>query len=188
MKWYRHAGINPPLYHTIKASELSLAQSQEPAIKELQKELEDDFQSLASNLIVLGKDGDDDRHIPLDSEEQISTAGLITRMIATIQSGRYIQQWPPWGRIAGFALIVLIAGILYRLRRGQVIIRGTFLLFLYLGAHILIFKTSLLWTPPLAPLVLFAILILIGTILPPTPLPGHSTDPAEDAKQPGKQT
>lgn len=168
---YQHAAIAPPLYKTIKASELPLAHSEEPAIKALQTELADEFQSLASNLIVLGLDRDKDRNITLANGDNISLAELITRTIATVQSGRYIQQWPLWGRIGGFGITTLAACMLYKLGRRQMASWGALLLFLYLGAHLFIFKTTLMWTPPLAPLALFVALILIGVILPHVPVP-----------------
>lgn len=177
MMLYEHAAIAPPLFKTIKASELPLAHSEEPAIKALQTELEDEFQSLASNLIVLGLDRSKDRNIALAHGNNISLAELITRTIATIQSGRYIRQWPLWGRIGGFGITALAACMLYKLRRKQIIIRGAILLFLYLGAHIFVFKTTLMWTPPFVPLTLFTVLILIGVILPYAPVPTHRPDP-----------
>lgn len=176
MKIYEHAGIAPPIYKTINATELPLAHSEEPAIKELQIELEDEFQSLESNLIVIGMDRKNDQLITLNSGDKISLAELITRSIATIQSGRFIEQWPLQGRLLGFAVIILLAFRLYKLSRRKVFIWGCLLTFLYIGANVMVFRNTLLWTPPFASLSLFATLILIGMILPY--LPANAAAPA----------
>lgn len=166
MKVYEHAGIDPPLYLTINATELPLALSEEPSIQELQKDLEDEFKSLSNNLIVIGLDRENDRMITLNSGQKISLPDLITRSIATIQSGRFIEQWPLQARLLGFACIILLALSLYRLSRLKVLIWGCILAFLYAGASVLIFSNTLLWTPPFASISLFITLILIGVILP----------------------
>ena len=104
--------------------------------------------------------------ITLNSGQKISLPDLITRSIATIQSGRFIEQWPLQARLLGFACIILLALSLYRLSRLKVLIWGCILAFLYAGASVLIFSNTLLWTPPFASISLFITLILIGVILP----------------------
>jgi len=169
MKIYEHAAIAPPLYRTVSATELPLALSEDPSIKALQIDLEDEYQSLSNNLIVIGLDRKSDRLLALSSGDKISLSELITRSIATIQSGRFIEQWPLPGRLIGFAGIIVAALRLYQFSRWKVLIWGGLLTFLYIGGSVFVFKSSLLWTPLFTPLALFATLILIGIILPHVP-------------------
>ncbi len=166
MKIYEHAAIAPPLYQTVSATELPLALSEDPSIKELQIELEDEYLSLSNNLVVVGLDRKSDQLLTLNNGHKISLSELITRSIATIQSGRFIQQWPMSGRLIGFAVIIIVAIRLYQFSRWKIVIWGGLLTFLYIGGNVFIFRNALLWTPLFTPVSLFATLILIGIILP----------------------
>ncbi len=169
LKIYPHAGITPSLYQSIKATQLSLAHSESSDVKKLQQGLEGVFQSLSSNLLVIGLDQKQDQHITLHNGQKISLAELITRSIATIQSGRFIEQWPLLGRLLSFALIILLALKIYQGSSRQVLIWGSISAFLYFSANVLIFSSTLMWNPPFAAFALFTLLILIGTILPHSP-------------------
>ncbi len=154
------------LYKTIAATDLTLAHTESSEVKELQQDLEDDFNSLTNNLIVIGLDKAQDQHITLNNEEKISLTELVARTIATIQSGRFIEQWPPLWRPLSFALILLFAIKLYQLKRRQVLIWGSLIAFFYFIACAMLFSSTLLWTPPFISMALFVILISVGTILP----------------------
>lgn len=171
LKIYPHAGITSALYQSIKATQLTLAHSESPDVKKLQQDLEEVFQSLPNNLLVIGLDQKQDQHITLNSGQKVSLAELTTRSIATIQSGRFIEQWPLSGKLLSFALILLLSLKIYQGSRRQVLIWGSISTFLYFSASVLIFNSTLTWNPPFPAFALFTLLILIGTILPYSPAP-----------------
>ncbi|MCF6312197.1 MAG: hypothetical protein L3J39_07075 [Verrucomicrobiales bacterium] len=168
MKVYQESSMESPLYQSISATHLTLAHSDSPHVKELQQDLESQFQSLSKHLVVVGLDKKHDRHITLSDGKKISLAQLITRSIATIQSGRFIEQWPLAWRWLSFAAIFALAAKLYSLRRRLVFFWGGLSAFFYFSIFVMIFNSQLKWTSPFTAMILFATLILIGLILPAT--------------------
>ena len=59
------------------------------------------FESVSNNLIVIGFDRNNDRRFTTAYGEVLSETMLLARTIATIQSGRFIDQWSMVGRIFG---------------------------------------------------------------------------------------
>lgn len=127
------------------------------------------LESMDQYLVVVGDDLKSDRFITLPlTGEELSRAGLATRAIATIQSKRYIERWPLWLVGVGIAVILALGVWLFTKSRVSVFILGGLALMFYLAASVMIFKSSLLFTPPMIPIGLFALIIVIGLILPPT--------------------
>jgi len=128
---------------------------------------EREFESLRQNLVVIGRDRTEDRRESLVGySKPLSRADLLTRAIAIIQSGRYIEWWPQWARLLSVAAIVVFALVVFRGSRAKVIFWGLIGAFLWFGVSMMVFKSTLAWSPPFAPLALFALLLVIGIILP----------------------
>ena len=136
------------------------------------------FKSLSENLVVIGFDRTADRHINLPGGEVLSETSLLTRAIAVIQSGRFLTWWPAWGRWLAVAAIALIALILFKLpnRKFVPLLVVSGLLFFSVWVHI--FRTTLSWTPPFVALSLFALMLLVGLLIP-----AREQKPAEEAKE-----
>jgi hypothetical protein len=178
---YPNSGVAPPAYPIVDAKHLPLASSDDPEIAARRNELGDDFDSLKKNLVVIGKAGKDTRQISLSNEESYSQHELIARAIAVVQSGRYISKWPDWAKYAGIALIVVLALLLFRLRRMPLLFWGFVCAFLYVfGICLGSFKEWLVWTPPFVPLALFAGIVGIGLILPSSSERAVSSDEGEN--------
>ena len=164
---YPNSGVAPPTYPIVDAKHLPLASSDDPEIAARRNELGQDFDSLENNLVIIGKSGKDTRQVPLANGDSYSQHELIARAVAIVQSGRYISKWPDWAKYAGIALIVLLAALLFRLRRMPLLFWGFVCAFLYVfGVCLGSFKEWLVWTPPSVPLALFAGIIGVGMILP----------------------
>lgn len=167
MKVYEHSGIGLGFYPSVSALHLALAGDQDEAIRQLQSGLEGAFESLKSNLVVIGLDREQDRREPVATlERPLSRAEWLVRAIATIQSGRFIERWPLWARILSLAVIATLAALVFRQSRKKVVIWGLIGTFLWFGLSMMIFKSSLSWSPPFAPLCLFGLMLVIGLILP----------------------
>lgn len=166
MKTFRHNGLAEAQIKRISASEMFLADSTDPAVKAQQLDLQDEFASLKENLVVIGNDHSADRHVSVDGETKLSQVGLLTRALATIQSGRFISQWSSLGRVLGILVILGLAFMLFRKNRGAVLGWGLLGTFLFFGIVMLIFKNTLLWTPPFVFMGLLGVMIVSGLILP----------------------
>lgn len=124
------------------------------------------FDSIARNLVVIGFDRTADRRFTLANGEVLSETMLLSRAIATIQSGRFVDWWPNWARWIAIAAIVILAGILFRFRGGKFFV-GWFLSALaFFTALVLIFRTTLTWTPPFFAFALFLAILLVGLAIP----------------------
>lgn len=124
------------------------------------------FDSLKENLVLIGFDRTADRRIATETGETLSETNLIARAIATIQSGRYIHWWPSPARWIAVALIVVLASFLFRLPRGKFIPALFVAALAFLAAKVLVFSATLAWTPPFVVLSLFALIFVIGLIVP----------------------
>ncbi len=127
------------------------------------------FESLKENLVVIGFDRTADRRIPTEAGETLSETNLLARAIATIQSGRYIHWWPAWGRWLAVALLVLLASALFRLPRAKLVPAALVAGLAFFAVKVLVFSATLAWTPPFVLLSLFALILVIGLIVPGGP-------------------
>ena len=167
---YPHSGVKPPFFPVVNARHLPLATADDPAVAERREEFGEDFDSLARNLVVIGETGDNAHKVTLSNGETYTEHEWLVRSIAIVQSGRYIERWPVWAKYAGIALILILAALLFRLRRLPILFWGFVAAFLYVfGICMGSFKEWLVWTPPLVPLALFAGILIVGLILPPSP-------------------
>ncbi len=160
---YPHSGVTPPFYPVVNAKNLPLTADEGLEFAQL----DDDFDSLKKNLVVVGENGKTAAKVALPNGESYSQHEYIARAIALVQSGRYIERWPEWAKYVGIAVIVLLAAFLFRLRRMPLLFWGFVTAFLYVfGICLGSFKEWLVWTPPFVPLALFAGILLVGLILP----------------------
>ncbi|MDF1815444.1 MAG: hypothetical protein P1V20_24805 [Verrucomicrobiales bacterium] len=119
------------------------------------------FQSLSSNLVLLGYDRTSDRTIPTANEEWLSPMTATARAIATIQSGRHIKRWPVPIRAAVYVGIFVLGAILLGFsRKASPLILGAGIA--VTAGMVLVFRETLTWTPPFAIFGLFALMFLIG--------------------------
>jgi hypothetical protein len=167
MKLYEQSGIGEGFHPTVSAFHLALTGEEDETIRKLLTDQEKEFESLRQNLVVIGRDRTEDRRESLVGySKPLSRADLLTRAIAIIQSGRYIEWWPQWARLLSVAAIVVFALVVFRGSRARVIVWGLIGAFLWFGVSMMVFKSTLAWSPPFAPLALFALLLVIGIILP----------------------
>ena len=134
--------------------------------KRILSDFQGKFQSLSENLVVIGFDRTADRHINIPGGEILSETSLITRAMAVIQSGRFLTWWPAWGRWLAVAAIALIALILFKLPKGKFIPLTIASCLIYFSVWILIFKSTLSWTPPFVALALFGLMLIVGLLIP----------------------
>ena len=116
--------------------------------------------------MIVGFDRNADRRIPTVSGELISESSLIARAIATIQSGRFIKWWPQWGRWLAVLAILAIAIFLFRMPRNKVAIFGGIAALIFFAVCVLIFRSTLTWTPPFVMFTLFGLALVVGFIIP----------------------
>jgi len=173
---YPNSGVAPPFYPLVNAKNLPLTADEGLEFAQLS----DDFDSLKTNLVVVGENGSKSAKVKLPNGESYSQHEYIARAIALVQSGRYIERWPEWAKYVGIAVIVLIAAFLFRLRRMPLLFWGLVIAFLYVfGVCLGSFKEWLVWTPPFVPLALFAAVLLVGLILPSAEEKNAQADEAE---------
>lgn len=167
MKLYEQSGVGPGFYPVVSAFQLALTGDEDEAIRKLLADVEKDFETLRQNLVVIGRDRTEDRRATLVGyDKPLSRAELLTRAIATIQSGRYVDWWPFWARLLSVAVIALLAAAAFRRSRGKAIAWSLLGAFLWFGIAMVAFKSTLAWAPPFAPLALFALMFIIGAVLP----------------------
>lgn len=124
------------------------------------------FDSLKKNLVLIGFDRTADRRLNTGSGETLSETTLLARAAATIQSGRYIHWWPSWARWFAVIAIAVLAAILFRLPRGKFLPAALVAVLVFLAAKVVVFSSTLAWTPPFVVLSLLALLIVVGLIVP----------------------
>ncbi|MCB1231505.1 MAG: CHASE2 domain-containing protein [Verrucomicrobiae bacterium] len=172
MKVYEHSGIDTAFYPSISAFHLALTGDEDETIKKLLANLETAFASLKTNLVVIGNDRSEARVEKVSTvPRSLARSELLTRAIATVQSGRYIEWWPFWARLLGFAVITALAAWAFRGSRKRAILWAILGAFFYFAASMVIFISSLAWAPAFAPLALFGLMLVIALVLP---------DPAKD--------
>ena len=124
------------------------------------------FDSLKKNLVLIGFDRTADRRLNTGSGETLSETTLLARAAATIQSGRYIHWWPSWARWFSVLAILVLAAILFRLPRGKFLPAALVAVLVFLAAKVVVFSSTLAWTPPFVVLSLLALLVVVGLIVP----------------------
>lgn len=126
------------------------------------------FKSISENLVVVGFDRTADRRIETATGEAISETLLLSRVIAVIQSGRFIEQWPTGVRWLSIFAIAGIAALLFKLPRRKFIPLWGIAFLLFFGACVVAFRSTLSWTPPFYAFALFGLILLIGLFVPAT--------------------
>lgn len=189
MKIYEQSGIDTTFYPSVSAFHLALTGEEDETIKKLLADLEEAFTSLGSNLVVIGNDRKEARTEKVSTiPRSVSRAELLTRCIATVQSGRYIEWWPFWARLLGFAVIAGIAAYAFKGSRTRAVIVALFGAFFYFGiCAAVIFKSTLAWAPVFAPLALFVLMLVLAFVLPEPAkarekAPARSSEPEGDEK------
>ncbi|MEO0415118.1 MAG: hypothetical protein AAF226_09230, partial [Verrucomicrobiota bacterium] len=122
--------------------------------------LKAEFDSLSSNLIVIGLDRRSDRTMQSSTGDFESITSLTADAIATIQSGRYITWWerPLRWIVAGVLLVFGLVLLLIRPKKGFFV--GLILAFVALIVAVVSFRFTLSWTPPFFILGLLALWLL----------------------------
>ncbi len=185
MKIYEHSGVGTDFYPSVSAFHLALTGDEDETIRQLLAGLQPGFDSLKTNLVVIGNDRGEARRESLSTVPRaISRAELLTRAIATVQSGRYIEWWPLWARLLGVAIIAGIAALAYRGSRRRAVVWAMFGAFFYFGAAMIVFKSSLAWAPAFAPLALFALMLVIALVLPDPAKAGNGAAEKNDSSAP----
>lgn len=129
------------------------------------------FDSLRENLVLVGFDRAADRRFGAPTGELLSETSLFARAVAAIQSGRYIGWWPAWGRVLAVLAIAAIAALLFRLPRGKFVPAALLAGLAFFAAKVMVFSTSLAWTPPFFAFALFGLIFLIGLFVPAAATP-----------------
>jgi hypothetical protein len=124
------------------------------------------FDSLKDNLVLIGFDRTSDRRLRTGSGETLSETTLLARAAATIQSGRHLRWWPSWARWLAVFMIFAAAAILFRLPRGKFLPAALVTGLVFLAAKVMVFSSTLSWTPPFFVLSLLSLLLAVGWIVP----------------------
>ena len=155
------------LFSSLTVDELAYTgEENDEVAKRILASFQSRFDSLRENLVLIGFDRTGDRRIVTSSGESLSETNLFARTIATIQSGRYIEWWPAWGRWIAVAVILLVAVALFRLPRAKFVPAVFVAALLFFAAKVLVFSATLAWTPPFVALALFALMAVVGIIVP----------------------
>jgi len=155
---------------TLTVDELSYTgEEQDEVAKRIVATLQPKFDSLGENLVLIGFDRTPDRRLENEKGELLSETTLLARAIATIQSGRFIQWWPSWARWVSVLVILLTALALFRLPRGRFLPAAAISLLAFFAAKVIVFSSTLMWTPPFVAMSLFLLLILVGIVVPGAP-------------------
>ncbi len=178
-----HAGVNPTMksvsrdadgakkeiYHvaSLTVDELAYTGEQDDEVaRRILADFQSRFDSLRENLVLIGFDRSADRRLATATGESLSETSLLARAVATIQSGRYILQWPSWARWFTLGVIVALAAMLFRLSRGKFLPAFLVTGLAFFTAKVLVFSATLAWTPPFVAMSLFALMLAIGLIVP----------------------
>ncbi|MAS97105.1 MAG: hypothetical protein CMO55_28270 [Verrucomicrobiales bacterium] len=156
-----------PHFTALTVDELAYTGEEEDEVaKRILASFQSKFDSISRNLVVIGYDRTGDRRFTLPNGNVISETMLLARVIATIQSGRFIDWWPSWARWIATAAIFVLAVILFGFGRGKFVIGWFLSLLAFFAMMVLVFKATLSWTPPWFAFSLFLLMLLIGLIVP----------------------
>lgn len=198
MKLYEYSGLrrrpadldtapaDSQYYPAVSAFHLTLTGADDPDVKKLIGGLQDEFDSLKTNLVLVADDHRANRRLSLvTGEAPVSRGEVIARAVATVQTGRYIERWPAWGRWLAVAAIAVVAIFAFRHSGRRIVLLAGLGALLFFGLNVAVFRGSLAWAPPFAPIALFLLMIVVGLILHrDSPHPGD--DRGEDDVFAGK--
>ncbi|MEM1444303.1 MAG: hypothetical protein AAGF67_18290 [Verrucomicrobiota bacterium] len=136
--------------------------------KRILANFQEKFASISENLVVVGFDRSADRRIETAQGESLSETLLLSRAMATIQSGRFIDWWPTPLRWFAILAIAAIAIFLFRLPRSKFIPLWFVSFLAFFGICVVIFRVTLTWTPPFFAFALFGLMLLLGIMIPIT--------------------
>ena len=156
------------VYHLTSLTVDELAYTGE-ADDEIAKRILADFQgkfdSLRNNLVVIGFDRNKDRRFTTAHGEVLSETNILARTMATIQSGRFIDQWSLVYRLIGVIAIGAIALVLFRFRKRKFVPLCFVAALIYFSVMVMIFRSTLSWTSPFSAFALFGLMFLIGLVI-----------------------
>ncbi|MDF1825084.1 MAG: hypothetical protein P1U68_10610 [Verrucomicrobiales bacterium] len=163
------AGEMEEVHHftSLTVEELAYTGGQDDEVaKRILASFQEKFRSVSENLVVVGFDRTADRRIETATGESISETLLLSRIMAVIQSGRFIEQWPAWVRWLSILVIAGIAAVLFKLPRRKFLPLWGLSTLLFFGACVVAFHSTLSWTPPFYAFALFGLMLLIGLLVP----------------------
>jgi len=153
-------------FTSLKVEELAYTGNQDDEVaKRILAGLQDQFDSIAENLVVIGFDRTADRRLTTANDEVLSETFALAQAMAVIQSGRFIDWWPSWARILAVLVIAAIALILFRFSRGKFVVGWLLAALLFFGACVMIFNSTLTWTPPFVAFALFGLMLVVGLLV-----------------------
>ena len=162
------AGEMEEVYHltSLTVDELAYTGGADDEVaKRILADFQGKFESVSNNLIVIGFDRNNDRRFTTAYGEVLSETMLLARTIATIQSGRFIDQWSMVGRIFGVLVIAAIAFFLFRFPKRKFLPFSFVAALIYFAINVIIFRSSLSWTSPFSAFALFGLMFLVGLVL-----------------------
>lgn len=171
MKSFRktEAGEMAEVQHftSLTVEELAYTGGQDDEVaKRILASFQSKFDSISENLVVVGFDRTADRRIGTVSGESLSETLVLSRAIAAIQSGRFIDWWPTWVRWASILLLGAIAALLFTMPRSRFLPAWAIAALAFFSLCVLSFRFTLSWTPPFYAFALFGLMLLIGLLIP----------------------
>tara|TARA_R110002096_G_scaffold34468_3_gene98410 strand:+ start:173 stop:1525 length:1353 start_codon:yes stop_codon:yes gene_type:complete len=162
------AGEMEKVHHftTLTVDELAYTGEKDDEVaKRILASFQGKFKSLSENIVVIGFDRNNDRRYTTATGEVLSETMLLARAMATIQSGRFINQWPATGRWLAILLIAAIAAFLFTLPKRKFIPFCFVAALIFFALNVIIFRSTLSWAPPFSAFALFGLIFLIGLLL-----------------------
>ncbi|MEM9281252.1 MAG: hypothetical protein AAGA96_05450 [Verrucomicrobiota bacterium] len=162
------SGDRKEVYHltSLTVDELAYTGEEEDEVaKRILADFQGKFESVGSNLVLVGFDRESDRRFVFPDGSTASETLLLTRAVATIQSGRFITQWPTVLRWFSLLVIVGIALVLFRYRKRKFIPIWFITALAYFSIEVLIFRATLSWSSPFASFALFGVILLVGLLI-----------------------
>jgi len=155
------------LFTSLTVDELAYTGGEDDEVaRRILVDLQGKFASVGENLVLIGFDRSADRTIPYGNGEVVSETMLLAHVVAAIQSGRFIEWWPLWGRGLAILAILVLAAALFRLPRSMFVPLWLVCALLYFGAVVMVFRATLSWTPPFFAFALFGLMLLVGVLVP----------------------
>ena len=124
------------------------------------------LKSIAGSLVWLGVDDQAARLLKLPDGNTASTADLITRALAAIQTGRYIRPLPPGWQVLPLGISILFGLWLIRWQRRNLwkgLAAGSLLL---LTSSLLLFQSNHTWMPIAPALLVLGLIFTAGWMIP----------------------
>ena len=162
------SGEMQEVYHltSLTVDELAYTgEADDDIAKRILADFQGKFDSLNNNLVVIGFDRNKDRRFTTAYGEVLSETNILARTMATIQSGRFIDQWSLVCRVIGVIAIGAIALVLFRFRKRKFIPLCFVAALIYFSVTVMIFRSTLSWTSPFSAFALFGLMFLIGLVI-----------------------